>query len=93
VAGKAAATLTGSGNADQYFFIQSLTGGAGNTDLVTNFSTLNGSVALFGYGQSALAIIASAATVAGNTTLTLSDNTRITFLNVSSASALHLTSS
>jgi hypothetical protein len=61
--------------------------------VVTDFSTLNGSVALFGYGQTVAAIVANAATIGGNTTLTLSDNTRITFLNVSSATALHLTSS
>jgi hypothetical protein len=61
----------------------------GGTAQVTDFITQE-AVDLLGYGASAAATaLNSAVSAAGNTTLTMSDNTQITFLGVSSASALH----
>ena len=70
-------------------FYQDLTAAVGgNHDMIANFSA-NDIVHLSGYGASAAAnALAGAISSGGSTTITLSDSTQITFLDVASASAL-----
>jgi hypothetical protein len=84
VAGGGADTLTGGGGENTYFFLSKYTTGQ------ENFITDAGGsdfVSLIGYDSTQ----SSVQTVGSNTTLTLSDNTRITFLNLTSLSSTHIT--
>jgi Ca2+-binding RTX toxin-like protein len=88
VAGTGSETITGGAGSDLMSFVKSIVSVTSPSDSITNF-TSSDAVALYGYGSSAAAAALSAATSAGgNTTITLSDNTKITFVGVSSASAL-----
>ena len=86
VGGAGTDTLTGGSGSNSFIFID---GHSGGTVSVTDFNSAD-AVDLLGYGAGAAnAALQSAQSAGGNTTITLSDNTRITFLGVSSASALH----
>ncbi len=87
LAGAGAATLVGGGGANFFDFFSSLGGPAAN-DVISDFSAID-NVMLVNYapGQAATAI-AGATTAGGSTTITLSDNTRITFTGVTSSAAL-----
>jgi Ca2+-binding RTX toxin-like protein len=92
VAGPGADTLTGGGGSNGFILINGLDGGS---VVVTDFNSSD-SADLLGYGVGAAnAALQSAQSAGGNTTITLSDNTQITFLGVSTAGALqgHLFSS
>lgn len=76
--------ITGSGQAD---FVFSNGAGGGKTE-IWNFVHDQDHVALFGYGVNAVRDAVANATVAfGSTTVTLADNTRITFANVARLTA------
>ena len=87
IAGTGAGTLAGGGGANFFDFYSSLGGPAVN-DVISDFSAID-NVILVGYapGQAAAAI-AGATTAGGSTTITLSDNTKITFTGVTNAGAL-----
>ena len=59
-------------------------GSAGGSYAIWNFRQGTDRVALFGYASNGLA---GATVAAGSTTITLSDNSRITFANVGNLSA------
>ena len=83
-AGAGADTL-GGGGSDLFAFVH---GHAGGADAITGFTTQD-TVGLFNYGSGAAsAALQGAVSSGGNTTLTLADNTTITFIGVSSVSAL-----
>jgi hypothetical protein len=85
VVGSGNATLSGGAGANAFDLIN---GQAGGAITITDFSAQD-QVGLFGYGSAAASTALQTATSsAGNTTLTLSDNTTITFLGIGSASAL-----
>ena len=69
--------------------IMSVLGGAGQHDVITDFLTGDNVVGLFGGGAQRR----GSSSTAGNTTVTLSDNTTIEFLNVSSFTDLEAGSS
>ena len=82
-AGAGTDTMTGNGGNNLFFFNQAVIAGNAPTDIVTDFNTSD-SVLLAGYGSSAAgAALAGATSSGGNTTLTLSDNTKITFIGTS----------
>jgi Ca2+-binding RTX toxin-like protein len=88
VVGPGSDTLTGGSANNVYDFIATIVGtssiaSAGNTDVITNILSGNSAVDLSG-GLSTM----SAATAGSETTVTLSDNTKITFLGVTSSSEL-----
>jgi Ca2+-binding RTX toxin-like protein len=88
IAGSAAGsyTLTGGGGNDAFVFFKQAAGGA--KDVVTDFNSNDG-VYIEGYASSSAANLLGAASVgAGGVTLTLSDNTTITFSNLTSTSSL-----
>jgi hypothetical protein len=88
VAGTGADTMVGNVSSQDMFAFFSVNGGAAAKDYISNFGTLD-SVLLYGYGTAAAAAaISGAASSGGNTTITLADSTKITFIGVSSASAL-----
>lgn len=88
LAGAGTDTLTGGAGSNAFIFVKTFINGAAPQDVVTDFST-HDAVLLSGYGAGeAAADLASASSSAGNTTLTLSDGTRVTFLGVASASVL-----
>ncbi len=90
-AGSASSTLTGGAGADNFVFQHNALAGNDVTDIVTDFSAAQGDgVILAGYavGEAANAL-ATATSAGGSTTLTLSDNTKITFLGVGSAGSLN----
>ncbi|MGA3399294.1 MAG: hypothetical protein ABSC95_08740 [Acetobacteraceae bacterium] len=60
---------------------------AGASDAVTGFSA-NDTVYLSGYGVSVETVLANAVARGGTTTITLSDNTLVTFVNVAAPSDL-----
>ena len=79
-------TLSGGGGSDIFSFIASLT--HGSSDGIADFGASD-TVYLTGYGANDAATALNGASSAnGNTTLTLADNTRITFVDVASAAAL-----
>ena len=87
IAGTGAATLVGGGGADFFDFFASLGGPSVNV-VIGDFSAID-NVMLVNYagGEGANAI-AAATTSGGSTTITLSDNTKITFTGVTNAGAL-----
>jgi Ca2+-binding RTX toxin-like protein len=91
VAGSGADTLVGNGANNLFVFFHA-NGGAAAQDYIGGYQS-NDLVVLSGYGTAAASIAQAGATSSGgNTTITLADNTKITFLGVSSASSLHLAS-
>jgi Ca2+-binding RTX toxin-like protein len=86
--GSGAATMTGNGGSDTFIF-GNIPGFTGGTDIITDFSSSD-VFELSGYGANAAQTALNDATVAnGNTTVKLSDNTTITFLNVSNPATIH----
>jgi hypothetical protein len=85
-AGHGNATVIGGSGADLYGFINGLAGG---TETVFGFSTAKGdAIALQGYGPGeAQNDLANAVVAGGNTTLTLSDHTQVTFVGVTNLNA------
>jgi hypothetical protein len=85
IAGPGANTLTGGAGSNEFIFISGRDGGhATITDL-----SASDQVFLQNYGAgAALQAERTAVSAGGNTTLTLSDNTQITFLGITSVSAL-----
>jgi Ca2+-binding RTX toxin-like protein len=79
-AGTGSATMTGGAGGDFFTFIK---GAAGGSDVITDFNS-NDSLILVGY--SAASVSAAIGTAGSGSTLTLSDNTKITFQNVSVSS-------
>ena len=87
VAGTGADTLVGGGGHNAFYFF-SLYGSSATNHVVGDFSSLD-EVVLSGYGPGgAAAAMASATTTGGSTTITLSDNTKITFTGVTNIAAL-----
>jgi Ca2+-binding RTX toxin-like protein len=88
-AGPGSATITGGSGSDSFLFFQQLTAPSGGAHIViTDFSSQD-VVDLSGYGGNAAGLAIGAAVVSsGGTTLTLSDNTQISFLGVTSAGSL-----
>jgi fibronectin-binding autotransporter adhesin len=85
-AGAGADTLAGGGGANIFSFVASLTHGA--ADVIADFNA-NDVVFLNGYGAGdAAAALGAAVSSGGSTTITLSDNTQITFLGIGSVAAL-----
>jgi Ca2+-binding RTX toxin-like protein len=85
-AGHGNATVIGGSGADLYGFVNGLAGG---TETVFGFNTAKGdAISLQGYGPNeAQNDLANAAVGGGNTTLTLSDNTQVTFVGVTGLNA------
>jgi Ca2+-binding RTX toxin-like protein len=84
--GAGAGSLFGGAGSDTFAFFKSVT--TGQSDYVFNFSSTD-SMFLVGYGASqAATALANASSTGGSTTLTLTDNTKITFVGVGSASSL-----
>jgi Ca2+-binding RTX toxin-like protein len=80
-AGSGNATLSGGTGPDIFAFGH---GQVGGTDLINNFNSTS-QIDLLGYGPNEIAgVLASATTANGGTTITLSDNTKITLTSVSS---------
>jgi hypothetical protein len=87
-AGSGSDTLVGGGGQNDFFFIKALGGPAAN-DVVGDFSAID-TVFLLNYGSGeAGAAVAGATTAGGSTTITLSDNTKITFTGVTDPAALN----
>lgn len=79
-AGGGTAMISGGGGADVYLFAA---GKAGGTDVFYDFKAGEDHIVLQGYGSGAAnAAIASAKVAGGSTTFALSDNTRVTLVNV-----------
>lgn len=84
IAGTGAATITGGHGKDAFVFID---GSAGGHDLITNFHA-GDLVSLQGYGTGAVQAALKTETVGPNgVTITLSDNTSITFAGLTTLSA------
>ena len=80
VAGTGSATITGATGNDLFLFTK---GQAGGTDLITDFTSGADTVGLVGYGKNEASLaLKSQQIVAGSTTITLSDSTKITFTGV-----------
>jgi hypothetical protein len=88
VAGAGADTMQSGPLADDLFVFLSANGGLAANDTVVYFNSLD-TVWLAGYGAGAAATALSNATVAnGSTTITLSDQTQITFESIGNVAAL-----
>jgi Ca2+-binding RTX toxin-like protein len=86
--GSGAATMTGNGGADAFIF-GNTAGHTGGADIITDFSGSDNFV-VAGYGTNAAQNALNAATVSGgSTTVTLSDNTTITFIGVANLGSIH----
>jgi Ca2+-binding RTX toxin-like protein len=84
-AGTGSDTMVGGAGANQFFFTH---GQAGGNDFIVGFN-LSDLVRFFGYGTAAVQSALTGATVAGgNTTIALSDNTKITFEDISTPKAI-----
>ncbi len=80
VGGTGASTIDGGSGKDLFQFVRSLDGG---TDLVRNFTTAD-KIDLVGYGPHAVQSALNSQTFSnGSVTITLADNTRVTFVGVS----------
>ena len=93
-AGSGSDTLLGGGGQNTFYFWSAF-GGPSANDVIGDFSAID-NVLLLGYGAGAAdAAIANATTSGGSTTITLSDNTTIKFVGVTSSAALsgHISSS
>lgn len=87
-AGTSADTFTGGGGQNQFVFYKNVIAGSAPADVITDFNASD-TVYLAGYGGGAAAsAVASATSSGGSSTITLSDNTSITFLGVSGLSSL-----
>jgi len=86
--GSGADTLNSGSGTDVFYILKAQTAGA--QDFITNASITNDTFNFIGYGSSSSAaqLIASATTGSSGVTLTLSDNTKVTFTNLTSASSL-----
>jgi len=80
-------TLTGGPGSDAFVFFQSNTAGT-NVTTINDF-TSSDSVFILNYGTTTDQVLGTAITVGGNLTLTLSDNTKVTFTGVSQVSTLY----
>jgi Ca2+-binding RTX toxin-like protein len=88
IAGSGSDTMTGGAGNNDFVFFKNFTAASGNTDIITDF-TNNDVVLLSGYGANQAGIsLATAVTSGGSVTLTLSDNTKITFLGLDSTGPL-----
>jgi hypothetical protein len=86
-AGEGSDTLLGGGGVNDFFFFSSF-GGPTSSHVIGNFSAID-TVFLLNYGSDAAsAALATATTAGGSTTITLADNTRITFTGVTTSAAL-----
>lgn len=86
-AGVGSDTLVGGGGANGFYFWAG-NGGPTSNHVISDFSSID-YVVLANYGIGAPnAAIAGATTAGGSTTITLSDNTKITFTGVTSSAAL-----
>jgi hypothetical protein len=75
----------GGGPSEIYGFTSAAGGGS---TVIENFNPTQDQIALWNYSSSVLnAALAGQTTAGGNTTVTLSDNTRITFLGVQHVSS------
>ncbi len=80
VASTGTAQMVGGSGQDLFIFVN---GAAGGIDTIWNFQQGQDHVALFGYGRGIVRFLLNTASVAGgSTTITLPDNTHITFGNV-----------
>ena len=87
-AGEGADTLVGGGGQNEFFFWSQF-GGPNANHVIGDFSAID-TVFLVNYGGGAAgAAIANATTSGGSTTITLSDNTTITFTGVTNSAALN----
>jgi Ca2+-binding RTX toxin-like protein len=82
IAGAGSDTFSGGPGADTFAFFSQFT--AGSHDFITGL-TPGDNVALGGYGSAAT----STSTSNGSTTITLADNTQITFVNVTNPANVH----
>jgi hypothetical protein len=81
VAGTGDATITSGLGADVFRFVNTQAGGS---DLILNFDSSD-KIQLTGYGKAAIAnALASQVTVGNSTSITLADNTKVTFSGVNS---------
>jgi Ca2+-binding RTX toxin-like protein len=77
--GAGSSTMLGGSGDDVFTFVKSLNGG---TDLVMNFTSLD-KIDLQGYGSNAVKDALASQTYAnGSVTITLPDNTRVTFAGI-----------
>ena len=84
------AVMNTSGNYNEFLFINAGKAGGG-TDTITGFNSTD-KVALYGYAPGVIANAVTHQTQAGgSTTVTLTDNTRITFQNLTSVTAQNFT--
>jgi Ca2+-binding RTX toxin-like protein len=87
VGGAGTDTLVGNGGVNTFFFFPS-SGGPSANHVIADFSSIDNAL-LLGYGSGAASAAIATAQVAGNsTTVTLSDNTRITFTGITDPNAL-----
>jgi hypothetical protein len=86
-AGASSDTMVGGGGANWFYVFKAAVGPAAN-EVISDFSAID-TLALVGYGPDAGAnAIAGATTANGSTTITLSDNTKITFTGVTNPASL-----
>jgi Ca2+-binding RTX toxin-like protein len=76
VGGTGQTTMTGGAGTD-YFVFDKAAGGGITT--ITDFAS-NETLGIFGYGSTASAIVSASRVSGGNTTISLSDNTKITLV-------------
>jgi hypothetical protein len=76
VGGNGQTTMTGGAGTDYFVFDKAIAGG---TTTINDFAS-NETLGIFGYGLSANAIVSGSSVSAGSTTISLSDNTKITLI-------------